>query len=109
MFSVKVILPESGDKYAQIKHHLWTKTVQNCSKQMCRCILMQREISLEEALLIIDWYCSINKQLFEVSYKYAAFHFLQDCRVDYLWCFIGFLSSHTAPIHSRGSIGEQVT
>ncbi len=27
---------ESGEKYAQIKHHLQAKTVQNCSKQICQ-------------------------------------------------------------------------
>ncbi len=31
----KVVLSESGEKYAQIKHSLQVKTVQNCSKQIC--------------------------------------------------------------------------
>ncbi len=61
IFSVKVISSKSGDKYAQIKHHLQVKTVQNSSKQTCGRILMQYNrgwtFLLEEALvLIVDSY-----------------------------------------------------
>ncbi len=35
-FSIKkVVSSESGEKYAQIKHHLQEKTVQNSSKKIC--------------------------------------------------------------------------
>ncbi len=40
-FSIeKPVLSESGEKYAQIKQHLYVKTVQNISKQICQWILM---------------------------------------------------------------------
>ncbi len=38
--SEEVILSDLGEKYAQIKHRLQVKTVQNCSKQKCWWILM---------------------------------------------------------------------
>ncbi len=38
--SEKVVYSESGVKYAEIKHRLQAKTVQNSSKQICGWILM---------------------------------------------------------------------
>ncbi len=38
--SEKVVCSESGVKYAEIKHRLQAKTVQNSSKQICVWILM---------------------------------------------------------------------
>ncbi len=57
--SEKVVLSESGAKYAQIKHCLQVK--QNRSKQICRWILVWEDnrrwtFSLEEVLLwIMNW------------------------------------------------------
>ncbi len=78
-------------------------------------------ILLEEALFwIMDLYFG-QKQPFTVkiylndgvvAYKQAAFHITRSC-VDYLWIIVMFSSVVrtlilTAPIHCRGSIGEQV-
>ncbi len=35
LYNNKVVSSESGEKHAQIKHHLQVKTVQNSSKQIC--------------------------------------------------------------------------
>ncbi len=48
------------------------------------------------------------------SYKHTAFHVTRHYLMDYLWVIVMFLSAVwtlilTAPIHCRGSIGEQVT
>ncbi len=46
----KVVLSESGEKYAQIKHSLQVKTVQNCSKQMCWWILFVLDVRGQQGM-----------------------------------------------------------
>ncbi len=46
LFSEKSVLSESGEKYAQIKHHLQAKTVQNSYKW---------QKILEEGIMVMDF------------------------------------------------------
>ncbi len=76
--SEKLILSESGEKYAQIKHCLQEKRVQNSSKQICWWNLMWEDglFLLEEVLLwpvILDLFrllirLFMNYQSFELSF-----------------------------------------
>ncbi len=69
--SEKVISSELKDKYAQIKHRLQVKTVQNSSKQIQHVggfyVRGQQGISLEEALLWIMGTYFVQKLQFEVK------------------------------------------
>ncbi len=58
VFSIKKkILTESGEIYAQMKHHLQAKTGENSSKQICGWILMWEENSrLHFSLQEILWW-----------------------------------------------------
>ncbi len=127
---VKVVSSESGEKYAQIKHRLQAKTVQNCFTQICWVILMWEDIrgwtfSLKEALYEL-WTCILIRSdglklkcLNEgfVSYKHSFFlhKMLTDgldlcgLLVDYCDVFISCLDSHSDGTHSLQSIHcEQV-
>ncbi len=84
-FSIeKFVSPESGEKYAHIKHRWRVKSVQHISKLIWQWILMWEDnrglmFLLEEALLrIMDF--GQKQQLKRlndgfVSYKQTAFHF----------------------------------
>ncbi len=105
--SEEVILSESGEKSAQIKHRL----VYNSSKQICEWILMWETnrrwtFALEEAL---SWIMARSNGL-----KLKTRHQLMGWSgVDYLCIIVMLLSAVwtfllTAPIHCRASIAEQV-
>ncbi len=81
---------------------------------------MERTFLLEEALLVIMDSYFVQKQWFQVKTPEWLIYFLQKVykrldwsHLDYLWIIVMFLSAVwtlilTAPIHCRGSIGEQV-
>ncbi len=110
----KVILSESGEKYAQINHHLQVKTV--------KCVGDWRwTFPLEEALLwIIDyynffsrsnslklnpwWICFLQTCIFSLHKMFIDGQELFELLV---YCCDGFISG-LAPIHCRGSIDEHV-
>ncbi len=79
--SEKVVLSESGEKYAQVMHSLQVTTIQNNSKQSCR--TGDGLFLLDEALLIMDSYIFFRSDNLKVkyfnggfvSYKHAAFLF----------------------------------
>ncbi len=76
-----------------IKHCLQAKTVQNSSKQM-----------------LLDFYVEYNRT---TNMHLITSQMLIWIRVDYLWIIVMFLSAIwtlfvMAPIHCRGSIGEQL-
>ncbi len=65
--SEKVILSESGEKYAQIKHHLQAKTVQNSSKQICLILIWENNNMMDfftGRIIIMDyeWYFGQKRQ-----------------------------------------------
>ncbi len=116
---------ESGEKYAQIKHCLLTKTVQNRSKQICGWIMMRednrgRAFSLEEALLKHYnglWTCILSRSDGLKSKMPGWNCFLRTCSFWFhntlidglewcglLWCFISCLDSHSDGTHSLQKI-----
>ncbi len=76
---VTVILSESGEQYAHIKHCLLVKTVLNSSKHICQCILNKRTVEIEfftGGSIIMEHFCQKD------SYKHATFHFTTDNLID---------------------------
>ncbi len=53
--SENVVSSESGEKYAQVKHQLQVKTVQNSSEQKCWWILMWKNNRWWTGHYLMDW------------------------------------------------------
>ncbi len=100
--------------YAQIKHHLQVKTVQNSSKQLCQRmwedkvngLFLWRKHYYRLRTGILARSDSLKlKRLNDVSYKHAAFHFTRhklmdwSC-VDYCNVLYSCLDSHSDGTHS---------
>ncbi len=120
-------LSESGEKYAQIKHCLQAKPIQNSSKHICRWILMWEDnkqwtggSEIMDYGFIFDqkWQFKVKTmELFLVNTQllHITVHSLIDwSHVDCLWIVLMFLSAVwtlilTAPIYCRGSIGQVIS
>ncbi len=65
--SEKVVSPVSGEKYAQTKHHLQTKTVQDSFKQICCLMLEHKRMDFFTGGIIIMDYGLVFWRRFKVK------------------------------------------